>query len=416
MKVSAFPSSVCLYFTKRNFILANQLFLKEGIFHDDELWCIQALVLAPQVSIVDFFYYFYRQQKGSIMRSDDNQKYRIKSFVSVVKDLEIFIARLQEQPDFAEAAGYVYVRIFNMYLFICRLLKEINAETNEYRAYFEQMLKTVSLALSKFQQQACLNFFREGNRLLFTRSKGLTLSFCITCKNRFHQISQTLPQNLKDNRDAQDIIEFILVDFGSTDGLQEWIAENFEGEIRAGYLKYYYTEELPFWHASIAKNTAHDLAENLIVVNLDCDNYTGKDGGLFVVDNLLKFGPESIVLHQFSNEWNGTYGRIAMTKSNFLNLGGYDESFEPTGYEDTDLLLRAQLMEMMCISRSDATYSKGIPNTIEEKMAHTSSGLTWKEMDRHNYRLSLQHITSGKLKANADKDQIGIVENIYTLE
>jgi len=43
---------------------------------------------------------------------------------------------------------------------------------------------------------------------------------------------------LEDNRKAKDFVEFILVDFGSDDGLQEWIAENFVNEIEEGYLKY----------------------------------------------------------------------------------------------------------------------------------------------------------------------------------
>ena len=43
----------------------------------------------------------------------------------------------------------------------------------------------------------------------------IKVSFCVTCMNRFHQINKTLPQNLKDNIDHQNMIEFILVDFGS---------------------------------------------------------------------------------------------------------------------------------------------------------------------------------------------------------
>ena len=105
------------------------------------------------------------------------------------------------------------------------------------------------------------------------------LSFCITCMNRLNQIKETLPQNLRDNILFNEKIEFIVVDF-ATPGLQQWIKSEFEEELRSGYLKYYYTEELRYWHASIAKNTAHLLANNDILVNLDCDNYTGYNGCL----------------------------------------------------------------------------------------------------------------------------------------
>ena len=283
---SLFPPLVYLYFTKRSYIIENKLFFSEGIVHEDELWCQQTLIQAPSVSIVDFFHYFYLQRNDSIMHSDDNKKYRIQSYISVVNTLEAFVARLRDKPEFVDAVGYVYVRIFDIYRFICRLLLEIKEDTNEYRVFFESILKRVCPMLSPLQQQACSYFFHNGNSLLFTRSAGLTLSFCITCKNRLHQIRQTLPQNLKDNQDAKDVIEFVLVDLGSTDGLHEWVKGTFADEMAAGYLKYYYTEELPLWHTSIAKNTAHIYANNLIVVNLDCDNFTGKDGGLFVIDNM----------------------------------------------------------------------------------------------------------------------------------
>jgi hypothetical protein len=105
-----------------------------------------------------------------------------------------------------------------------------------------------------------------------------TLSFCITCKNRLHQIMQTLLQNISDNYLHHNLIEFILVDF-ATPGLWQWVKSKFHRELASGYLKYYYTEELHYWHASIAKNTAHLLAKNDILVNLDCDNYIGHNEG-----------------------------------------------------------------------------------------------------------------------------------------
>ena len=50
-----------------------------------------------------------------------------------------------------------------------------------------------------------------------------SLSFCINCKNCLHQIKETLRKNLDDNILHNDFIEFVLVDFASSDGLQNWI-------------------------------------------------------------------------------------------------------------------------------------------------------------------------------------------------
>ena len=243
------------------------------------------------------------------------------------------------------------------------------------------------------------------------------LSFCITCKNRFSQISKTLPKNLEDNFMHKDSIEFVLVDFGSTDGLQQWIEENFIDYINSGYLKYYYTDELKYWHASIAKNTAHILAINDIVVNLDCDNFTGKNGGWFVIENMIKYGPGNIILHQFSNEFgDGSYGRIGMLKSNFLRVGGYDENFDPMGYQDTDIILRLRVLGCDCICLSDKEYNQTIPNSKELSMKNVDSKEKWQQMNLNNFKKSTQNITSGSLIANKNKTHIGVVKNMYTLE
>jgi len=167
VKINAFPPSSCLFFTKRSFILKRQLFFEEGIVHEDELWCIKALVCAPKVSVMDFFFYSYRVRQGSIMRSD-NKKYRIYSFFRVIKSLEEFAARLEEKQELMKAIGYVYVRIFYNYFLICQLLHEIKEGTNEYTAYSERLLKKIFPMLSQFQQQACSYFFRSGNKLILS--------------------------------------------------------------------------------------------------------------------------------------------------------------------------------------------------------------------------------------------------------
>jgi glycosyltransferase involved in cell wall biosynthesis len=416
VEASVFPPLVYLYFVKRTFIQKNQLYFEEGIVHEDELWCVKTLIHAMNVSIMDFFYYYYREREGSIMHSD-NKKYRISSFIKVVNALEIFASELHEKQQFIQAIGYIYIRIFYIYHLIGLLLYEMKEISNNYMDYFAKLLETIYPTLSYTQQRACSDYFRSGSRRLFLNNSGITLSFCITCKNRLYQIKQTLPQNLEDNRISKDIVEFVLVDFGSTDGLQEWIADNFVNEIEEGYLKYYYTEELSSWHTSIAKNTSHMLAQNAIVVNLDCDNFTGKEGGVFVIEKMIKYGWDKIILHQFGNEYgDGTHGRIAISKANFIKLGGYDESFEPAGYQDNDMLIRAQLMRLNYIHLPDVKYTRAIPNSHEVGVVNTLSDLSWEEMDERNYHSSLKNITAGKLKANDEKKYIGIVDNIYTFE
>lgn len=243
-----------------------------------------------------------------------------------------------------------------------------------------------------------------------------SLSFCITCKNRLAQIKQTLRQNLEDNRYGRDKIEFVLVDFGSTDGLQEWLEKNFLEDIESGYLNCFYTDELPYWHASIAKNTAHFWAKNDIVVNLDCDNFTGPKGGKFIIDKMIKYGQHHTFIHQFSNEvGDGSFGRIAVSRKNFFMMGGYDESLGPYGCEDVNLLQRLWLKGYAYIHLPDKRYCKAIPNTKTEGISNVDTDLEWWQLIQKSRRKSLENITSGKLLANKNKGHVGIISNIHKI-
>jgi hypothetical protein len=236
------------------------------------------------------------------------------------------------------------------------------------------------------------------------------LSFCITCKNRFFQIKETLPKNLKDNILFKGIVEFVLVDFDSKDGLREWIVNNFKKELNEGYLKYYFTEELPYWHVSVAKNTAHLCASNEILVNLDCDNFTGWNGGKFVIRQFLK-SRSDMVLHQWGGHYgDGTYGRISMLKKFFLKVGGYDESLEPMGYEDKDLFERLRAIGLKYRLLPNLLCSNAIRNTKELSIIYCDTRMDYYQMQSINEQRSIENIMNNKFVANGNS--FGIRRNI----
>lgn len=237
------------------------------------------------------------------------------------------------------------------------------------------------------------------------------LSFCIPCKNRFQQISRTLWKNLEDNRSQQQLIEFVLVDFGSTDGLKEWIISNFEEDLISGYLRYFYTDELLNWHSSKAKNTAHLLAQNDILVNLDCDNYTGYQGGQYIIDRFVN-NRMDIVLHQFPNNlYNSSYGRISVLKKYFYRIGGYDESFELIGSEDCDLYNRLKTAGLLYIGASDHRYNTVFANSKEENQINTCYSKRFKDISNYNDKKDNQSIEIENLVAN--NGMFGIIKNLY---
>ena len=189
------------------------------------------------------------------------------------------------------------------------------------------------------------------------------LSFCITSLKRTDQIKITLPKNLEDNRKDSAIIEFVLIDFNRDDELHNYIMEQFEPDLKSGYLKYFHTRELLYWNAAIAKNTSHYYATGRVLVNLDGDNFTGVGGGLYVLDYFNK--NPNMYLHQYSNIYHdGTFGRLAYTRDIFFKIGGHDESLVTS--EDDYIIAFFDKLGLACIRDPNPIYTSAISNPKSE--------------------------------------------------
>ena len=233
------------------------------------------------------------------------------------------------------------------------------------------------------------------------------LSFCITCMNRFWQIKTTLTQNLKDNYLDKEIIEFILVDFNSNDGLKEFVLSECQQELSEGYLKYYFIDKLDTWNASITRNTSHILGNGEILINLDADNFTGYRGGKFIID-IFEQNDKKVFIHQWCGEYRkGDYGRIGYYKKDFFNLGGYNQDFYPMGYLDTDLINRFIASGFTMLNIRDKEYNRAIPNNKNNSIQNCDGNMSWRKMNMYNLLLSQKNIITNNLIANKDKE-IGI--------
>lgn len=170
------------------------------------------------------------------------------------------------------------------------------------------------------------------------------ISFCTTCMNRLWQFKKTIFSNLELIKKSN--CELCLVNYNSTDGLHEFIKNNFQKELQKGIIKYIHTKKPRYYHSSHAKNIAHKMATSDIVFNLDCDNFITKESIDFILAN-LKSG---VVIHEFTGWNDGTCGRICMTREDFLNLRGYNEELLLVSYQDIDLLERAKVFGLKVIT------------------------------------------------------------------
>ena len=212
----------------------------------------------------------------------------------------------------------------------------------------------------------------------------MKISFCITCMGRLHHLRQTLPRNLEENAASPDV-EFVVVDYNSKDGLEDWARGALGPAIASGRVVYYKEKTRDRFDIAHAKNLAHGLATGDILCNLDADGFTGRGFAALLAEKFREKGPDL-----FSLSGDGSLsGRIAMTAPRFRSLRGYDEDFVyGWGYEDDDLVERALRSGLRPVEVV-APGQSALEHSDAERLANT-----WERSntgDRKSTRLNSSH-------------------------
>ena len=192
----------------------------------------------------------------------------------------------------------------------------------------------------------------------------MKVAFCITCKGRLPHLKVTLPQNINNNIDSNVI--FILLSYGFTEGLDEFIKTNFQHELNTGKLIYYQYKDGNQFKMAHAKNMAHRLGvlEGAdILVNLDADNITGNGFTEYITqifERCHKDPQEPFLWSRMVHGKmpRGVSGRIVVSRNTFLTSGGYDEKYEKHSPDDKDFNLRLRRLGY-CAQEIDARFLLG---------------------------------------------------------
>lgn len=158
MEKLSFPPLVYLFFVKRELLLNNQLFFAKGIIHEDELWCVKTMFNSKRVSLLDFNYYFYRQRKGSIMKSS-NEVYRIESILFVSNELAKLALELKNKKVSDHIIGFIYQRIIIQFYVIGVLFIKDYLHFIPKFGFYAELLQSVYSSLSYPQQRYCLHLY-----------------------------------------------------------------------------------------------------------------------------------------------------------------------------------------------------------------------------------------------------------------
>ena len=159
--------------------------------------------------------------------------------------------------------------------------------------------------------------------------------------NRLCHARYTIPMNLRYLYYPD--LEYVILDYGSSDGLSDFIRENMMEYIDNGRLVYYLLVDRPkYFDVCHAKNIGHRLATGDVLGNLDGDTFL-EPGYLHEVVRRFKYSAkknkgESQVFVRMSSS-----GMIFYTRTQFLNISGYDEHFRGHGKQDNDVENRLEL-------------------------------------------------------------------------
>lgn len=236
-----------------------------------------------------------------------------------------------------------------------------------------------------------------------------SISLCVACKGRLHHLRETLPRNLLDNADYPNL-EFVVLDYNSTDGLQEWIEREMAGPIREGRVRYFRTSHPQYFDISHAKNMVLRLAEGEIIGIVDADNFTGKGYAYYLADHaapdvcLVGCRIENDQFQPVDDE--GCVGRFALHRDAFYELGGMNEELVGWGYEDIDFYSRLihrgyrcrsiAHQHATCIPHTDAERSKELEFPDTGRGVSDPRGTCFK-----NSELSKANLEAGKVVSNA---------------
>lgn len=222
------------------------------------------------------------------------------------------------------------------------------------------------------------------------------ISICTTCMNRLDDLKKTLPENIEDNLDYSNV-EFVVLDYNSSDGLSDWIKSDMQPYIDRGLLNFYRTEEPRTYSMAHSRNIAFKLASGHIVNNVDADNFINKGFAKYL--NLLAHQvPERAV---FAKGKRMLRGRLGFYRKEFMDLlGGYDENslLRAYGHDDHDLLHRAFGLNFQMVWWG-GQYYKATPNHKKHQMDNFQNK-DWKYTEKCNKILSFFNLFYGLYKAN----------------
>ena len=227
------------------------------------------------------------------------------------------------------------------------------------------------------------------------------ISICTTCMGRAEDVKVTLTKNMLDNEDYPNA-EFVLLNYNSKDDLDKWVRTDslMQQAMTDGRLLYLHTTEPRYFNFSHSKNVAFRAASGSVVTNVDADNFINK-GFVSFLNKCANECPEMMLSRRVTR----LYGRVGFHKKDFIDiLGGYDENMSGYGYEERDLVNRANHLGFITM-HYDARFCdrRMLDHGTNRKPDASNLEFTAARTEHNNIKLSCWNMKKGIFKANVGK-------------
>jgi hypothetical protein len=209
-----------------------------------------------------------------------------------------------------------------------------------------------------------------------------SIGFFTVVMNRLQHLSITLPANLRDC--TLENTKFLILDFGSTDGVADFLAKEFSEELASGRVQYH-RHEAEYFQRSRARNIAAHLLQTDAICNLDADNFAGNGFDSFLQATFSSEQDVFVTALGTKPALKDALGKVAVRKEHFISAGGYNEHFDGYGFEDYQLVFSLEQAGLKKIVIQEQQHLQAISHGTSDRIAHE---WRWKNL----YELYTQHV------------------------
>lgn len=195
------------------------------------------------------------------------------------------------------------------------------------------------------------------------------ISICTVCMNRLAHLRETLPMNIAQNKDHKNV-EFVVLDYNSGDGMEDWVKSNMQEHIQSGVLKYFKNYEPKYFNLSHSKNMAMRLGSGNILCLVDADNFAGHNYAGWISSVYEAQGSNTIIttLRRDKILYRDQGGKLCFNRDLFYEVKGFDESLTGYGIDDVDLVRRVEKAGGNRYFIEDEKFLQFIGHSTEERL------------------------------------------------